>query len=324
MEIGTEVFVKGKGRGILALNNEDGTWNVEFYDDGAEGDFYEEDLMPLEDLVRRWSPAGARVVPAPWTSPRPEGWTRFVCFSDTHGLHQLIPKDHMPPADVLLHAGDFTNTGELQQIESFNEWLEAYPAEQKLVIAGNHDITLQEDYYRSRGASRFHRGVPYDCSKARPLLKGCSYLEDTSVEVRGYQIYGSPWQPEFFDWAFNLPRGEELRQKWSAIPPDTDLLLVHGPPAGHVDMTSRAGRVGCQDLQEAVHQRSISVVVSGHLHSAYGTDADEVTLYVNASTCTEQYNPTHKPIVFDLPPAHELREATKKAALERKEGKLQL
>ena len=96
------------------------------------------------------------------------------------------------------------------------------------------------------------------------------------VEVRGYQIYGSPWQPEFFDWAFNLPRGEELRQKWSAIPPDTDLLLVHGPPAGHVDMTSRAGRVGCQDLREAVHQRSISVVVSGHLHSAYGTDADEV------------------------------------------------
>ena len=96
------------------------------------------------------------------------------------------------------------------------------------------------------------------------------------VEVRGYQIYGSPWQPEFFDWAFNLPRGQELRQKWSAIPPDTDLLLVHGPPAGHVDMTSRAGRVGCQDLLEAVHQRSISVVVSGHLHSAYGTDADEV------------------------------------------------
>ena len=98
----------------------------------------------------------------------------------------------------------------------------------------------------------------------------------TQVEVRGYQIYGSPWQPEFCDWAFNLPRGEELRQKWSAIPPDTDLLLVHGPPAGHVDMTSRAGRVGCEDLLEAVHQRSISVVVSGHLHSAYGTDADEV------------------------------------------------
>ena len=56
----------------------------------------------------------------------------------------------------------------------------------------------------------------------------------------------------------------------------------------------------------------------------FGANSPQVTLYVNASTGTEQYNPTHKPIVFDLPPAHELREATKKAALERKEGKLQL
>ena len=28
MEIGTQVFVKGKGRGILALDNEDGTWHL--------------------------------------------------------------------------------------------------------------------------------------------------------------------------------------------------------------------------------------------------------------------------------------------------------
>eukprot|EP00438_Fugacium_kawagutii_P024538 Skav223318 [mRNA] locus=scaffold200:48559:50988:+ [translate_table: standard] len=234
MEIGTQVFVKGKGRGIVALNNEDGTWNVEFDDDGAEGDFREEarhqgDLLTLEDLVSHWSPAGARLVPAPWSQVRPEGWTRFVCFSDTHGLHQLIPKEHMPPADVLLHAGDFTNTGELEQIECFNAWLEAYPAEQKV------------------------------------------------VEVRGYKIYGSPWQPEFCDWAFNLPRGEELREKWAAIPADTDLLLVHGPPAGQVDMTSKSGRVGCKDLLEAIQQRTISVVVAGHLHSAYGTSADEVS-----------------------------------------------
>jgi len=317
MEIGSQVFVKGKGRGILALDNEDGTWNVEFDDDGGEGDFHEKDLMPVEDLAAHWSPAGAHLVPAPWTMPRPPGWTRFVCFSDTHGLHPLIPKKHMPPADVLLHAGDFTNTGELEQIECFNQWLEAYPAKQKVVIAGNHDITFQEDYYMSSGAQRFHRGVPYDCSKARGLLKGCTYLEDSSVEICGYHIYGSPWQPEFCDWAFNLPRGEELRKRWAAIPTDTDILLVHGPPAGHVDMTSKSGRVGCEDLLEAIHQRCISTVVSGHLHSAYGTSADEVTLFINASTCTEQYNPTRAPIVFDLPPAMELRDATRKAALDR-------
>lgn len=55
-----------------------------------------------------------------------------------------------------------------------------------MVIAGNHDVTFDEDYYLARGARRFHKGKPYDCSKARGLLKSCTYLEDSSIEVRGH------------------------------------------------------------------------------------------------------------------------------------------
>merc|ERR1711972_1097869 len=126
------------------------------------------------------------------------GWTRFVCFSDTHGLHDDIPANNRPAADVLLHAGDFSNTGELEQIESLNSWLDAYPASHKIVIAGNHDITFHESYYLERGAQRFHRklglngaieAAPYDCQKAKSLLKSSTYLEDSAVEVRGYRIY---------------------------------------------------------------------------------------------------------------------------------------
>lgn len=35
----------------------------------------------------------------------------------------------------------------------------------------------------------------------------------------------SPWQPEFFDWAFNLPRNETLEAKWKAIPDKVDILV---------------------------------------------------------------------------------------------------
>ena len=66
---------------------------------------------------------GIRIVSPPFTEPKPEGWTRFVCFSDTHGLHDSIPEEHRPAADVLLHGGDFTNTGELEQVESLGKWL---------------------------------------------------------------------------------------------------------------------------------------------------------------------------------------------------------
>ena len=40
--------------------------------------------------------------------------TRFVCISDTHGRHAGIK--HIPPGDVLIHAGDFTDTGSITQV----------------------------------------------------------------------------------------------------------------------------------------------------------------------------------------------------------------
>lgn len=129
-------------------------------------------------------------------------------------------------------------------------------------------ISGRQEYYRSRGAARFHP-VPYDCSKARGLLSACSYLEDEALEIRGYELYGTPWQPEFCDWAFNLPT-EELRKRWQAIPETTDLLLVHGPPLNHGDRTSRDTRVGCPELLSAVQRRRIAAVVSGHLHERLG------------------------------------------------------
>jgi len=308
------VKVLQRGPGILALDNEDGTWNIEF-DDGTDGDVPLGDIETAEETPPSNEHAnGIRMVAPPWTEPKLEGWTRFVCFSDTHGLHGQIPKKHLPAADVLLHAGDFTNTGELEQVESFSSWLEAYPAAHKVVIAGNHDITFDEYYYTCRGALRFHPRREYDCTKARGLLTGCTYLQDSAIEVGGYRIYGSPWQPAFCDWAFNLERGVECRKQWTMIPSDVDILITHGPAAGHGDRCSSGIRAGCEDLLTEIQSRSILVAVAGHIHEGYGMSSDGVTLYLNASTCTHSYRPTNPPIVFDAPPVAMLREATVSAA----------
>lgn len=333
MNVGTRVTVAGRP-GMLSMDNEDGTWNVDF-DDGTEGDIPMADLcvsadQSLEALLAPEKPraqqlpemaSGIRIVTDPSSEPKPEGWTRFVCFSDTHGKHNEIPAKNRPAADVLLHAGDFTNTGEPEQVESLSKWLDAYPASHKIVIAGNHDITFHEDYYVDRGAERFHRKVepdgnivaaPYDCQEARGLLTACSYLEDSAVEVCGYTIYGSPWQPAFCDWAFNL-EGEALREKWSQIPANVDILITHGPPLGFGDSNR-----GCDELRAAIEQRAVPVHVSGHIHEGYGCSADAATLYINASTCTHDYKATNAPIVFDMPPPPELHAAMWKAAGERR------
>ena len=63
------------------------------------------------------------------------------------------------------------------------------------------------------------------------------YLEDSSCEVLGYKIWGSPWTPWFCDWGFNARRGEESKSHWDKIPNDTDIILTHGPPLGFGDKT---------------------------------------------------------------------------------------
>lgn len=341
LKVGTRVEVASHGQGVIALDNENGTWNVEF-DDDTEGDFETSQLdvcadqslnhlsLPSEIIMA----SGVRRVRQPKLEAKPEGWTRFVCFSDTHGKHNLIPKDSCPEADVLLHAGDFTNTGELEQVESFNEWLSNYPAKHKIVIAGNHDITFHETYYLDRGAERFHRRAApdpnsatinfevntYDCSKARTLLKDHIYLEDSAVDVCGYVIYGSPWQPEFCDWAFMLPRGQPMKDIWTKVPESVDVLLTHTPPYGFGDRCHDNVRAGCEMLTAAIQQRAVSVNVCGHIHSGYGCSADDTTLYINASTCNHHYAPINPPIVFDLPPPEQLRSATRAVAGRRQQN----
>lgn len=318
LSVGAFVCVAGSGRGLgqLELDNEDGTWSVGFRD-GSEAE------LPAAALRRCegggvWPVApvagGARVV-VDASEAKPEGWTRFVCFSDTHGLHESIPSKHIVEADVLLHGGDFTNTGEVEQVKSFSEWLNAYPAAHKVVIAGNHDVTFEPGYYE-RMWKRYHR-TPEDCGAARQALLGggsCIYLEDAESEVLGYRIYGSPWQLEFCDWAFNLPQGPIRRATWDKIPSEVDILLVHGPPYGFGDTCSHGERVGCPELLAAVLARRVPVTVSGHIHEGYGAVREGATLHVNASTCTLRYRPSNPPIIFDLPPARELREATRAAA----------
>jgi hypothetical protein len=71
--------------------------------------------------------------------------------------------------------------------------------------AGNHDLTFDPDSYGATGV-RFGHQERYDCAEVKASLQNCTYLEDELVEIEGIRIYGSPWQPEFCDWAFNLPR----------------------------------------------------------------------------------------------------------------------
>jgi predicted phosphodiesterase len=157
---------------------------------------------------------------------------KIISISDTHGLH---PSMKIPDGDLLVHAGDLTRHGTLDDVREFNTFLGTLPHPHKIVIAGNHDFCFED--YRM------------DCEDA---LTNCIYLQDQEVTIDGVRFYGSPWQPWFYDWAFNLDRGPEIRAKWDLIPEGIDILITHGPPYGIGDLTTRGDNAGCQDLLECL------------------------------------------------------------------------
>jgi len=133
----------------------------------------------------------------------------------------------------------------------------------------------------------------HEPARARALLgPDVVYLEDAGATLMGFRFWGSPWQPEFNDWAFNLPRGAALREKWGAIPEGIDVLVTHGPPAGIGDRVATAGRQGCVDLRERVRQVRPRVHLFGHIHQDGGLWLVEGTTFANVWTWECERAPT--------------------------------
>ncbi|KAK3924684.1 Metallophosphoesterase domain-containing protein 1 [Frankliniella fusca] len=202
---------------------------------------------------------------------------RIVCMSDTHSLTSHI-KFEVPNGDIFIHAGDFTRCGSLEEIVEFNEWLGNLPHKHKIVIAGNHELSLDENFIKNNeknlpsttptlGLSRNAIAEAIRTPNAKQYLTNCTYLQDEEVTIYGIKIYGTPWQPEYCNWAFNLPRGKPCLSKWDLIPEDTDILISHTPPIGHGDLCCTGVRAGCVELLTTVQQRvKPKYHVFGHIH----------------------------------------------------------
>jgi Icc-related predicted phosphoesterase len=211
---------------------------------------------------------------------------RIIVISDTHNYHENIV---LPKGDILIHCGDATNSGKLTETNVFAKWFQSTQYQMKIFVPGNHDWLFQRDHLLAREMFE---------------TDSCKLLIDQSIEFMGIKFYGAPWQPEFYSWAFNLPRGERLKEKWDLIPSNVDVLITHGPPIGKLDSVDSVGRrasnLGCADLMDAVNRIKPRAHCFGHIHDGYGTLDQNGTKFINASICTERYIPRNKPIILDI------------------------
>ena len=106
---------------------------------------------------------------------------RIVIISDTHGTKKI--PDIVPDGDILIHCGDFTRHGRLNEVESFNAILGSIKQKFQhiLVIAGNHELTFDPLLHREKSLN------------AKRILDNCIYLEDSGIELLGIKFYGTPW-----------------------------------------------------------------------------------------------------------------------------------
>jgi len=227
---------------------------------------------------------------------------KITMISDTHNKHKQLNGD-LPGGELLLHAGDISSMGHKHEIESFLTWFDKIDNyDTKVFIAGNHDWGFQTKPDQCRGLLTGYKTVDYLEDEELVLYFDGPNGDRPEENVR---IYGSPWQPEFYNWAFNLPRnGPGLQHKWNMIPENTDILITHGPAWGFVDdVEGRRGQhLGCELLAERIKEIKPKIHLCGHIHSGTGHYFDGHTHYFNASVLNEQYIYTQSPWNIDWNP----------------------
>ncbi|RMY58117.1 hypothetical protein D0865_02779 [Hortaea werneckii] len=217
--------------------------------------------------------------------PNPEK-IRIVCISDTH---KKAPGEGytLPQGDILIHAGDLTNQGSLSEISKAVSWLSQQTSFKiKIVIAGNHDLSLDPDYNPLKHASGWKVAPPAsEVAECRRLLgenDAFTYLQHTSHVVNipekaiSLKVFGSPYSPHRGgrqNWAFQYDVETEASRIWSEIPDDTDIVVSHTPAKGVCDASQHWTEGGCRGLLgEGLGRVRPLLHVCGHCHEGRGAE----------------------------------------------------
>jgi Icc-related predicted phosphoesterase len=208
----------------------------------------------------------------------------------------------VPEGDILLHAGDLTGHGTLPNLRAFLRWFTALPHPHKAFVAGNHDLVLDPSKNPGYGNSLNAPPGNPDYAEAKALARECGahYLYDSEVTLLGLRIYGSPFQPPFYNWAFQREEGE-LARRWARIPAGIDVLVTHGPARGYGDQNLEGEHCGSTSLQAHLQQHSVLLHVFGHIHEAAGEGVYPWGgRWVNASVLNRAYRLANLPRVVEL------------------------
>lgn len=218
----------------------------------------------------------------------------FLVLSDTH--NDAFPStDSLPAADVVIHCGDLTQIGGLSNYRQAIESLASCRAELKLVIPGNHDVSLDDAWWAKNLDSDDEDDEP---DRARAIFadnkytsRGVRLLNEGTHDItlgdgRSFRLYTSQWTPAFNNYAFGYPRDDgnnrfdDLDMPGSSrIPDGVDVVVTHGPPRPEegktaadyrLDLSGTGEHLGCDKLWKAIGRVRPKLHCFGHIHEGHG------------------------------------------------------
>jgi Icc-related predicted phosphoesterase len=211
---------------------------------------------------------------------------RLLVISDTHSIWPYTPSCPAPPCDVLIHCGDLTQVGGLPAYKNAMQDIRTVDAELKLIIAGNHDVDLDEAWVRKNAEDGEDGEEDEDVDDSRKCVElmkshekeGVYYLDEGRHEFKlkdgkRISLWASPYTPEFNGYAFAYEKEEN---RFRDIPKDIDVLVTHGPPsftdegAYSLDVNVKGERCGCKMLGDAVKRVKPRLHCFGHVHEGRG------------------------------------------------------
>ena len=198
---------------------------------------------------------------------------RILLISDTHSKHRELHP--LPDADMIIHSGDFTFAGSENEAYDFINWFCDLPFQQKILIAGNHDMCM------------------YGVDSIDGLPNNVHYLCNNSIEIGKVTFFGIPMFMEvIMDGSFDRMIND--------IPDNTNVLITHQAPYGFCDEYN-GHHCGDRVLREKIDMLpSLRCHLFGHQHEANAIIVRNGITFSNAAVLDNQYNLIANPRVIEL------------------------
>lgn len=210
--------------------------------------------------------------------------TRFLIVSDTHGEEFSPETQPTGRVDVAIHCGDLSEESKLDEFRATIRLLRSLDAGLKLVIAGNHDFTLDVPTFKNKvnesgldSDMDLVKRVYGDFGEARHLFEeakedGIVFIDEGNhhfslANGASLTVYASPWTPSKSGWGFSYNPDQGRGFSFGS---GVDVAITHGPPRGILDYTDSCQRAGCQKLFEAVARARPKLHCFGHIHEGWG------------------------------------------------------